>query len=243
MITAEKLIANFYPVDRLSGGIYRCADEFPRKTIYSYFLLCDAPGFSPFVVIENDSDDDFARVVLDTIGCSTVTSLTKVTLEVNRHGFTHLLLVPDRYHAELKGRLDTDRPTTILCIPIFDSEFSGTETVEEFFELRRNVVPTYNLTRGVYPKITFRFDNPKTRGSTGDDYVFARFDLVTRELQNLIGVPNGFLEIINYHGSVVEVVFDRNDQFIWIPDRDDAKREQLFKDSVEVRLWAFLNGR
>jgi hypothetical protein len=152
------------------------------------------------------------------------------------------VLAPREYHAELKGRLDAARANLVLCVPAFDNEFSGTETPQEFFILRREVVPTRLWQREIYPKIALRFDNPRTGGGTGDDYVLAKFDLVAREIDNMAGVPNGFIEILNVREEVIEVVFAQGDNFHVIPNRDDSQAATLPRSAVRDGVWRFLTS-
>lgn len=112
-----------------------------------------------------------------------------------------------------EGRLDAERPRTTLCIPVFSSEFSGTEPAEQFATLRRDIVPTLEWDRPASPKLSLRFDNPKTRGGTGEGSVFARLDMVVREIDNLRGVADGFVEIVNHAGNPVEIVFSRGAEY------------------------------
>lgn len=240
MITVSKLTDNFYPVDELNGNVVRCGDELPETTIYTYFMICKTPAQSPLTVSDNKIDDDFASLVLNSRGCEGAIGLTKAELAQNDYGFTHVLYVPHQYHSELKGRLDADRDKTTLCIPIFKSEFSGTETLEEFTELRKYVVPTYRWDREVTPKISLRFDNTKTKSGTGDGYVYARFEQVLKEVENLVGDRDGFIEIINYNSDVAEIVFSKEEEFSWISNRDDASSESILIDAIRARLWTFL---
>lgn len=240
MITTSMLKNNFYPVEEVGRNFIKCVDETSKKIYYTYFLICDYQGHSPFVVSENIEDDNFAEFVLMASGCGGVSDLKKVELAQNPYGFSHVLLVPFQYHSELKGRLDAARETTTLCVPIFNSEFSGMETPEEFEKLRKNIVPTYNWKREITPKIALRFDNGKTKSGTGGGYVFARFDQILREVDNLLGVDDGFIEIINYNGDVVELIFFNGIEFSWIQSRDDAQSEQISKEAIRARLWAFL---
>lgn len=240
MITLSKLKDNFYPVDEIGDTFVRCGDELAKTTIYTYFMLCNAPANSPLTVSDNRIDDDFARLVLNARGCAGAIGLTKAELAPNAYGFTHVLYVPPTYHSELKGRLDADRDKITLCIPIFKSEFSGTETLEEFTELRKHVVPTYRWDREVTPKIALRFDNLKTKSGTGDDYVYTRFEPVLKEVENLLGDKDGFIEILNYKNEVVEIVFTQGEEFSWIQNRDDATGEAILIDDIRPRLWNFL---
>ena len=238
MLTIEALENNFYPVEALSDDIVRADDELPKTTFHNYFKLGD--GTSPFVVSENLVDDAFAALVLNQAGHKGVEVLTKAELKANPRGFTHVLYAPHQYHSELKGRLDAERPNTTLCIPIFNCEFSGLETPEEFYALRRSVVPTAQWDRRPAPKLSLRFDNPKTRGGTGDGYVFARLEQALQEVDNLVGVGQGFVEVLNYREEVVELVFAGDDDFTWIANRDDATSRRIARDAVREARWTFL---
>lgn len=240
MITISKLKDNFYPVDEIDGSVVRCGDELPKTTIHTYFMICNAPAHSPITVSDNKIDDEFAKLVLKSRGCEGAIGLTKAELAPNSYGFSHVLYVPPQYHSELKGRLDADRDKVTLCIPIFKSEFSGSETLEEFTELRKHVVPTYRWDREVTPKISLRFDNIKTKSGTGDGYVYARFEQVLKEVENLLGDRDGFIEILNYKNDVVEIVFSKEEEFSWIRNRDDAAGEPILIDAIRAKLWTFL---
>lgn len=239
-ITFDKLVANFYPVDDLGDGLVRCGDELPKKTIHTYFLLPAADGFTPFVVSDDLIDDAFAVMVLKTVGDQAVERLTKSALPANAYGFTHVLSAPQAYHAQLKGRLDAERPRATLCVPIFESEFSGSETPEAFGLLFGRVVPTSDWRRAPHPKIALRFDNTKTKAGTGDGYVLAGFDLMLREIDNLLGVADGFIEILNHRDEVVELLFSHADTFTLIENRDDAAGVQIGREALPEHLRAFL---
>lgn len=239
-ITFDKLVANFYPVDDLGDGLVRCGDELPKKTIHTYFKLPAADGFAPFVVSDDFIDDGFAAMVLKTVGDQAVEHLTKSALPANAYGFTHVLSAPQAYHVQLKGRLDAERPRTTLCIPIFESEFSGSETPEAFGLLSGRIVPTSDWRRAPHPKIALRFDNPKTKGGTGEGYVLVGFDLVLREVDNLLGVADGFIEILNHRDEVLELLFSHGDTFTLIENRDDAAGHQIGRAALGDRLLAFL---
>jgi hypothetical protein len=105
--------------------------------------------------------------------------------------------------------------------------------------MRRELVPTLNWEREVTPKILLRFDNPKTRGGTGNSEVHAKYGTLVREIDNLQGVSNGFIEIINYRGSVREVLA-AGDMFTLIYERDDGRRETLDRGALVDSLYRFL---
>ena len=240
MITLEMLQDNFYPVEDLGGGLVQCADELPQKTFFTYIQLSNAAGHAPFVVSEDIIDDSFAAQVLGQAGAGEVTALTKAALAPNLYGFSHILYVPGSYHSELKGRRGLDRTLTSLCIPIFESEFSGSESIEDFYQARRHIVPTSRWDRKIAPKIMLRFDNSRTRGGTGDTYVPVQFDTLLAEIDNLVGVADGFIEIVNHRGEVVELLFDQEQIFNLIRNREDATAVQISKEALRDSLWIFL---
>lgn len=240
MISAEKLAQNFYPVDELGDGVIRCGDELPTTTIYTYFLLCPGKAETSFVVSDNLVDDNFAGAVLKNCNCTSVSELQKKTIPQNSYGFTHVLHVPHRYHSELKGRLDVEREQATLCIPIFNSEFSGHESSEEFIDLRNNIVPTSRWDRQITPKISLRFENGKTNGGTYNNYIHAKFDQVLQEINNLSGVRDGFIEIINYKDDVLELLSADGSNFSWIRGRDDSSSDNVPLHLIQDRLWNFL---
>ena len=240
MITISKLKDHFYPVEEIGENFVRCGDELPKETYHTYFMMSDRKEYASIVVSKNIIDDDFAKFLLMENGYKGTEVLDKVAIAQNKYGFSHILRIPFRYHSELKGRLDAERKLTTLCIPIFNSEFSGNETPEEFAELRKNIVPTSKWDREIAPKIALRFNNGKTKGGTGEGYVYARMDQVMREVENLVEVEDGFIEIKNYNNQVVEILFDKHDNFSWIIDRDDTKVEQVSKGEIQAKLLAFL---
>jgi hypothetical protein len=239
MINVAKLEDNFYPVV-VGGALVRAADELAENTIYSYFLL-DRAAVTPFVVSEDIVDDAFAHQVLDTAAGRNPDALEKIPLGENRYGFTHLLLAPPAYHSELKGRLDADREATVLVVPIFEAEFSGDETPAEFITLRREVVPANRWDRTIHPKIKMRFDNGNTGSSTGDDYVLVTFQQLMFEVGNLLGVTEGFVEVLNYRDDVIEVVFAEGELYSVIRDRDDDNAVYADFDETGDAIWAMLN--
>lgn len=242
MIDVQKLEANFYPVV-VEGRLARAADELADSTIYSYFLLPGAEGEpAPFAVSDDLVDDGFARQALEAAAGRKPEALEKIPLGENRYGFTHLILAAPQFHSELKGRLDAERPSTVLVVPIFEPEFSGDETVEEFYVLRRDVVGTNRWNREIQPKIKLRFDNTKTGTGTGEDYVLVTFQQLMAEVGNLLGVADGFVEVINYKGDVIELVFGQDEYYSVIRDRDDDSAVYADFDEAGDLIWAMLNA-
>lgn len=133
-----------------------------------------------------------------------------------------MLSVPPQYHSELKGRLDALREGVLLWHPQLPLRvFRRREC--RFARLRRHIVATQRWDRAPSPKILLRFDNPQTGGGTDDDGIFARLDTVEREIGNLAGARDGFIELINRDGAVAELLAAGAEDYAWIPDRDDSR--------------------
>jgi hypothetical protein len=65
---------------------------------------------------------------------------------------------------------------------------------------------------------------------------------VLDEIENLVGVSDGFIEIMNYKNEVVEILFNRDGVFSWINNRDDSKSQQIQAQLIRDRLWNFLTS-
>lgn len=78
-------------------------------------------------------------------------------------------------------------------------------------------------------------------GTVGDGYVFAKFDLVQREMANLVD-SDGLIEILNVRDEVVELLGLPQGRLPWIRDRDDSRREIVDMETARNRLWTFLTG-
>lgn len=241
-IDLESNFAN--PVD-IGAGIIRCEDETPRSIYYYYTKPAPlGSGIQDLLVVsENKSDDDFVRLMLGCIPSQTPSpSLSKHPIPLNKYGFSSVLLAPKNYHSYFKGVLDDRRENLVLCLPIHHCEFSGNEAVQEFVVMRREVVPTLDWERPVCPKIVFRFDNPRTGGGTGNREVIAKYDLVLREIDNINGVADGFLEIENYKAHTIEILSPEEDRYILIRGRNDDTRERVIKSVLLEKLHEFLTG-
>jgi len=244
MLKREDLDANFSGVTDIATGIVRCKDVLPKVTYFNYVRLGEGDDDSDDLVIsEGNPDDEFATAVLSCARSARAGGgLLLLDLPANKYGFEALLIAPSDYHSYFKGRLDDKRQKLMLCVPIYRCEFSGDESPEQFTTLRRDVVPILSWTRAPAPKIVLRFDNPKTRAGTGSRYVFAKEPLLAREVDNLDGVPNGFIELQNYKGRTVEIISPRLGVFTYIVDRDDTTRTDVDKRDLQKRLDDFLRG-
>jgi hypothetical protein len=126
-------------------------------------------------------------------------------------------------------------------MPCYPCEFTGKESLEEFFLLQRKLVPTLNWNRQVRPKVLLRFDNPKTgSGTTGDSGIYVPQDALHREIERLSGAAGGFIEIINYKSQVIELLSPATDQYVLILRRDDSTRRSIGKDELRKAVDRFL---
>jgi len=230
----------------LGRGQARGRDATRKATYYNYLEFAESPqGNDPLIVSQDLMDDDFASFVFTQVPSedrSTALPRLRVRdMAKNKYNFSALLLAPPDYHSQFKGRLDAKRDHLVQCIPIHRCEFSGDESVDDFFFLCIKIVPTMNWEREVFPKIILRYDNPKTQGGTVHDFgVFAKYETVLREVDLLNGVPKGFIEIINYKNQVIEILSPKEGVFVLIRERDDATREPLDKPTLLRKLQSFL---
>ncbi|GGA15607.1 hypothetical protein [Dyella caseinilytica] len=245
MLTLNDLVSNFSNVRDLGDGIIGFRDVLPKVTYYYYLKFADSNiGQCDFLVVsENIEDDGFAAFVLGSAANSfDKNKLVLSGLSGNGRGFTDFLMAPPEFHSYFKGRLDAKRGNLVLRLPIFRSEFSGNETIDEFYYLRKNIVPTLDWDRSVCPKIRIRFDNPKSRSGTGDDYILEKYDFVEKEVDNLEGVFDGYMEIVNYKDIVVEIISKGDGIFSLIRNRDDTNFELFENAKLKAWLWSFLTG-
>src|SRR5262249_23332806 len=233
VLQLEDIEASCAQVADLGRGQARGRDATRKATYYNYLEFAESPQGNDLLIVSQDlMDDEFATFVFSQLPSedrSTAVLRPKIRdVATNKYNFSALLLAPPDYHSEFKGRLDAKRDHLVLCIPIHRCEFSGDETVEEFYTLRRYIVPTLNWRREVCPKIILRFDNPKTQGGTIHDCgVFANYETVVREVDLLNGVPKGFIEIINYKKQVIEISSPKDGVFVLIRERDAVTRQLL----------------
>ena len=245
MIDIIDLSNHFSGLTKITDQVFRCLDVLPKVTYYYYVKLGDTStcGSDLLAVSENEVDDEFVlSFILDLRGPEFLQALSISDLPINPRGFDKLVLAPSSFHSYFKGRLDKKRDRLVLCLPCFTSEFSGTETPREFMTLCQDIVPTRNWKRGIHPKIALRFDNPRTRGGTGNAYVFAKYGTVINELEKLDGVKDGFLEVINFKGDVIEVISAGIGDFIVIRGRDDSARASIVAADLPKYLWLFLTS-
>lgn len=244
MLQYEDLVENFSETSELKNGTIFCVDEFPNSITGYYFKLAseESGGFDLVVICENQRDDEFANFILsNSLPVEDGTKLSIRPLGLNKNGFNHLILAPKEFHGYLKGRLDDERERLLLCLPVHKGEFSGNESINDFFLLRRKIVDTLDWTRQPSPQVQIRFDNPKTGGGSGA-YVLVKYEYLLNEIGKIEGVEDGFIEILNCSGAVAEILSHVADQFVLILARDDSARELMDKEQLVERILAFLTA-
>lgn len=244
MLTREDLVANFSGVTDIAADIVRCKDALPKVTYFNYVRPARDDVEPDLVLVsEGNPDDEFAVAVLSRASeAGRGDGLQLLDLPPNKYGLQNLLLAPSTIHSYFKGRFDDKRGKLTLCVPIFRCEFSGTETADEFNTLRRDVVPILSWTRAPAPKTVLRFDNPRTRAGTGSGYALVRVPPLLREIDSMDGVPDAFIELLNYKGEVLEILSPRPQAFICIRERNDASRVEMSKPDLLKKVHDFLTA-
>ncbi|PXX44949.1 hypothetical protein [Undibacterium pigrum] len=243
MLTKEDLATNFSGVCELGQGVFKCLDELPQKTYFNYikFGAINDSGPDLLLVSENIEDDVFASIVFSSLSSINYADTLQLTiLPENGYGFTNVVLAGPSYHRHFKGRLDEKRDNLLLCIPSYQCEFTATESIEDFFLVRRYITPSEDWHRSQSPIIRLRCDNPKTQSGTGEETVLVRFSNLVSEIGMLSGVSNGYIEISNYENRAIEILSPSIDEFILIRERDDQTRETITHQNLLDSVWKFL---
>jgi len=184
--------------------------------------LKSTPERDLLVISEAIVDRAFAMdVIRQASGDFSQDRVSRFDLKANPYGFTQALVLPNTYHGAFKGRFDAKRERLYLCVPIHRCEFSGDESADEFKAMLERTVYPFRWNRPVSPKVRVYFDNPVTGAGTDEEGVLMTYSTVLSEIGNLNGVVNGFIEITNYAGEVIEVLFPGQDQFTLIRHRSD----------------------
>lgn len=243
MLSPADIHANFSQVVELPGGDLRFEIKLPKKRFVHRLRFGRADGGWPdlLTVVEDLDDDEFAKEVLDAAhGHTMPDGLAIVPFSNRTRAFDRVLLAGPSFHGTFMGILDPQRARLVLCIPINHCEFAGNEDRQTFADMCFGIVPTRDWNREPVPKFQLRFSNPRTRGGTSDGYVQVRLRVLLLEIGNLNGVDQGFIEIVNHRGQVVEVLSPRPDAYIHIVDRDDSTRRWMSVDELLEELHAFL---
>ncbi|AHG43350.1 hypothetical protein N018_25205 [Pseudomonas syringae CC1557] len=222
MIAENDLLEEFGDVRRIRSDVFFFQDKM-RTYTYNYWLQSSSAQ-DLLVVSENLKNDSLAIEIIDSAPSDLAGDKPTIyKLKKAFNGFTHGIAVPSEYHGYLKGTDGIDRRYLFLCLPIFRCEFSGNESPEEFRELRLHYNPTLDWERDKHPKIRVYFDNPKTGAGVVEDGVFFRLNALLNEINNLNGVSNGFIEITNWAGAVIEILSPEHDKYLLIRNREDEE--------------------
>jgi len=219
MMTKDDLLLEFGEIHEVDGC---CFAEYAVATYRLHCGLRLSDDQTVAVVSRDIRDPDFAAsVLLQAPAGMPCDRPTVFDLPHNAHGFTHAMAVPSTYHGFL-NQIE-DRANLFLCIPIFRCEFSGNESVETFKRSAHHIVGIDNWHRAKQPKITVYFDNPRTGGGTDDVGALIPLRVLLAEIDNLNGVSNGFIEITNYRGEVIEVLSPTEGRYVLIHNRQDEE--------------------
>lgn len=244
MIQFEDLLQCFESVSDIGSGIAKCREE-TASSVWHYYLKPapqDSAAPDLLVMSEDREDDDFVRLILDGVSLSEMPeALGYIEIGTNPYALPGAFIAPASFHSYFKGMLDDRRERLALVLPAYRCEFSGDESVEDFVFIRRHL-PSLDWLREARPKILMRFDNPATGGGTIDEAeVLVGFDTVLREIDNLDGVVDAFLELRNYREAVMEVLSLRKGEFVLIRDRDDTAQMLMPRSQLVERLWEFVS--
>jgi len=238
MFSKDDLLLTFDTVD-VYAGCFFFKHEMPETVVH--YCLRSTEEQDLLVVWEGAFDREFAVQIIQQSPARLNKAIPSMfEISMNAYGFTHVLVVPNNYHGILKGGHAYDRDKLLLCIPLYRSEFSGGESELEFKEMIRRTVPVYRWDRDACPKIKVYFDNPRTGGGSDESGILMRYVALLAEIENLEGVANGFVEITNYKGEVVEVISPRKNEFVFIRDRKDE--EFMAYSTLVVLLNHFVMG-
>lgn len=217
MMTKDDLLQEFGEVHDAHGC---CFAEYAVATYSIYCCLRLATDQTIAVVSRNINDPAFAAdVALRAPAGLPHDRPTVFEIPPNAHGFTHAMAVPSTYHGFL-NQIEK-RAGLFLCVPIYRCEFSGDESADEFRQAAARLVPVYEWDRAMQPRISLYFDNPRTGGGTDDVGATVPLRVLLAELDNLNGVSDGFIEITNYRGEVIEVLSPQEGRYVLIRNRQD----------------------
>lgn len=226
MISTQDILDNFSDVEDVGNGVSKFRDIVPALTFCYYFTGSLGSQRNLLTVTDGFENDQFAEVVLraaQNANFETDGLDKQQLLASNEYQMTHLLFAPCQFHDYFKGRLDQQRKELYLVLPIHDCEFSGNESLELFREIRKNINSGLNWRRDKAPKVLIRFENPKTGGGASDG-VPVGLPLLDREIDNLNGVPSGFIEVTNFQGYFAEILSPENGRYLFRTQFDDEAR-------------------
>ncbi|HDS1826999.1 TPA: hypothetical protein QEM95_10260 [Stenotrophomonas maltophilia] len=219
MITKDDLLREFGELGEAHGCYF---GKYVVATFTIHCCLRNTNGHDLAITSKDIADPEFAaNVLLNAPHHLSHDGPTIFEIPSSAYGFTHALAVPATYHGLLNR--NANRTNLFLCLPIFRCEFSGNESVEEFKWSTHHIVDVNNWHRTRQPKIGVYFDNPRTGGGTDGDGAIVSLETLVAEIDNLNGVGNGFIEITNYRGEVIEVLSPAEGHYVLIRNRKDEE--------------------
>ena len=221
-MTIKDLLENEYDdVVVKSGDMFFFQDE-TKTYVINYWLKAREDNSKLLVVSQDYIDDALAEIIVDSAPVLSLKDKPSIfPIAAGEHSsslFTHIIVFPKSYHGYVKD-VGIDRGDLYWCVPVFRCEFSGEESVEEFKGMRVHFVPVLDWKRTIRLKVYF--DNPKTGAGTDETRALVKYMTLLQEVDNLEGVSNGFIELENYKGEVVEVLSPAKSEFILILNRED----------------------
>lgn len=219
MITKDELLREFGELGEAHGCYF---GKYVVATFTIHCCLRNANGQDLAIASKDIADPEFAAsILLNTPPHLSHDGPTIFEIPPSDYGFTHAMAVPATYHGLLSH--SENRTNLFLCIPIFRCEFSGNESVEDFKWSSHHIVGINNWQRTREPKISVYFDNPRTGGGTYKNGAIVRLGVLIAEIDNLNGVSEGFIEITNYRGEVIEVLSPAEGHYVLIRNRQDEE--------------------
>jgi hypothetical protein len=235
MISENSLVEEYGAVEKLKD-LFFFQEE--MKTYTYYYWLKPSKNCDFLVISQDHKDHALAATIIDNAPESALNGKPYIyKLPKPAEKFSHVLVVPGEYHSYLDGVEGATRERIALCIPIHRCEFSGDESIDEFKYMRLHLVPILEWQRDPCPKLRVYFDNPKTGGGTTEAGALLRLSSLLLEVENLNGVSDGFIEITNYSGTVVEVLSPKEGSYILIHNREDE--EAMSQKEIILRVEKF----
>lgn len=219
MITKDDLLGEFGEVGEAQGCYF---GKYAVATFDLHLCLRNADGHDLAIVSKNIDDPQFASSVVRHAPIELPQEIPTIfEIPPSIYGFTHAIAIPSTYHG-LLNRIEK-RSSLFLCVPIFQCEFSGNESADEFRWSTHHIVDINNWHRTREPKISVYFDNPRTGGGADKDGAIVSLDTLMAEIDNLSGVSSGFIEITNYCGEVIELLSPDEGRYVLIRNRHDEE--------------------
>lgn len=216
MISVDE-IKEYFENGVLVNNLIKTELEIGSDIEYYYFSLeMSSSGSQFYIVSKNKEIDEYASIIYENLPSFSGNNLLKVSMNKSlEYPFDSLLFVPPHYHHLFEDDFDEEREDLIQLIPIFNCEFSGEETIEEFQELSWRYVKINNLARQASPKIKISMNNPKTNVKTGKEkFVLVSYTSLIVYIRDILGVDSAFLNLINYKDELIKVTSLTEDSYL-----------------------------